>query len=176
MKLHNPGVFTPLALHILCCFSSPQFVSRMSRPWHQTFPNNMPNFPDTLGSTPRQHPVSTVNGWYGDEVIVNMGSDSRKGSVVGLPERYSPVHGTRYSQKLPRWPLTLPDSPALTDASSAVFRWVCRQSMMARFMGPTWGPSWADRAQVGPMLAPWTLLSGMMPFQIAKTLGSISII
>ena len=28
------------------------------------------------------------------------------------------------------------------------------------FMGPTWGPSGADRTQVGPMLAPWTLLSG----------------
>ena len=27
-------------------------------------------------------------------------------------------------------------------------------------MGPTWGPSWAERTQVGPMLAPWTLLSG----------------
>ena len=26
-------------------------------------------------------------------------------------------------------------------------------------MGPTWGPSGADRTQVGPMLAPWTLLS-----------------
>ena len=28
-------------------------------------------------------------------------------------------------------------------------------------MGPTWGPSGADRTQVGPMLAPWTLLSGV---------------
>ena len=27
-------------------------------------------------------------------------------------------------------------------------------------MGTTWGPSGADRTQVGPMLAPWTLLSG----------------
>ena len=27
-------------------------------------------------------------------------------------------------------------------------------------MGPTWGPSGADRTQVGPMLAPSTLLSG----------------
>ena len=26
-------------------------------------------------------------------------------------------------------------------------------------MGPTWGPSGADRRRVGPMLAPWTLLS-----------------
>ena len=29
-----------------------------------------------------------------------------------------------------------------------------------RFMGPTWGPSGADRTHVGPMLAPWTLLTG----------------
>ena len=37
--------------------------------------------------------------------------------------------------------------------------WVM-STMIARFMGPTWGPSGADRTQVGPMLAPWTLLSG----------------
>ena len=30
----------------------------------------------------------------------------------------------------------------------------------ARSMGPTWGPSGVDRTQVGPMLAPWILLSG----------------
>ena len=34
-------------------------------------------------------------------------------------------------------------------------------SLIARFMGPTWGPSGADRTQMGSMLAPWTLLSGM---------------
>ena len=34
-------------------------------------------------------------------------------------------------------------------------------SLIARFMGPTWGPSGADRTQVGPMLTPWTLLSGL---------------
>ena len=32
---------------------------------------------------------------------------------------------------------------------------------MARFMGPTWGSSGADRTQVGPMLVPWTLPSGL---------------
>ena len=31
---------------------------------------------------------------------------------------------------------------------------------ITRFMGRTWGPSRADRTQVGPMLAPWTLPSG----------------
>ena len=35
-------------------------------------------------------------------------------------------------------------------------------SLIARFMGTTWGPSGADRAQVGPMLAPWALLSGVL--------------
>ena len=33
-------------------------------------------------------------------------------------------------------------------------------ALIAGFMGPTWGPSGAYRTQVGPMLAPWTLLSG----------------
>ena len=33
-------------------------------------------------------------------------------------------------------------------------------TLIARFMGPTRGPSGADRTQVGPMLGPWTLLSG----------------
>ena len=34
-------------------------------------------------------------------------------------------------------------------------------SLIERLRGPTWGPSGADRTQVGPMLAPWTLLSGV---------------
>ena len=32
-------------------------------------------------------------------------------------------------------------------------------TLIARFIWPTWGPSGADRTQVGPMLAPWTLPS-----------------
>ena len=35
-----------------------------------------------------------------------------------------------------------------------------KATLIARFMGPTWGPSGAGRTQVGPMLVPWTLLSG----------------
>ena len=40
---------------------------------------------------------------------------------------------------------------------------LCRHAIstqIVRFMGPMWGPPGADRTQVGPMLAPWTLLSG----------------
>ena len=38
---------------------------------------------------------------------------------------------------------------------------MCRLFQIARFMGPTWGPPGADRTKVGPMFAPWTLLSGV---------------
>ena len=34
-------------------------------------------------------------------------------------------------------------------------------SQVAKFMGPTWGPTGSCRPQMGPMLAPWTLLSGL---------------
>ena len=34
-------------------------------------------------------------------------------------------------------------------------------SLIARFMGPTWGLPGADRTEVGPLLVPWTLLFGM---------------
>ena len=49
--------------------------------------------------------------------------------------------------------------------------WVKFTSLIARIMGPMWGLSGADRTQVGPMLAPWTLLSGMLcnPWDIALT-------
>ena len=32
----------------------------------------------------------------------------------------------------------------------------------------SWGPSGANRTQVGPMLAPWTLLSGILRFTISR--------
>ena len=38
-------------------------------------------------------------------------------------------------------------------------------SQIANFMGPTWGPPGSCRPQMGPMLAPWTLLSGMFNWQ-----------
>ena len=34
-------------------------------------------------------------------------------------------------------------------------------SRITKFVGPTWGPSGSCRPQMGPMLAPWTLLSGL---------------
>ena len=39
---------------------------------------------------------------------------------------------------------------------------LCGISQIARFMGPTWGPPGSCRPQLGPILAPWALLSGMI--------------
>ena len=36
-----------------------------------------------------------------------------------------------------------------------------KASQIAKFMGPTWGPPESCWPQVDPMLAPWTLLSGI---------------
>ena len=38
-------------------------------------------------------------------------------------------------------------------------------SLIARFMGPTWGPSVSCWSQMGPMLAPWTFLSGILSYK-----------
>ena len=42
-------------------------------------------------------------------------------------------------------------------------RWVTcpiQVTQIAKFMGPTWGPPGSYRPQMGPMLAPWTLVAG----------------
>ena len=45
----------------------------------------------------------------------------------------------------------------------ATHRWVSarQKSQIAKFMGPTWGPLGSCRPPMGPMLAPWILLSGL---------------
>ena len=45
---------------------------------------------------------------------------------------------------------------------------MARATLGARFMGPTWGPSGSGRTQVGPMLAPWTLLSGKLLYPLFR--------
>ena len=40
------------------------------------------------------------------------------------------------------------------------------RSQIVRFMGPTWVPPGSCRPQMGPMLVPWTLLSGLWFVQL----------
>ena len=44
--------------------------------------------------------------------------------------------------------------------------WFWSASQIAKFMGPTWGPNGACRPQMGPMLVPWILPSGLTYFCI----------
>ena len=50
-----------------------------------------------------------------------------------------------------------------------------KTTQIARFVGPTWGPPGSCRPQMGPMLAPWTLLLGELQWpkimETAKTLA-----
>ena len=57
--------------------------------------------------------------------------------------------------------LPLPDLADAPDTRTANFATGKEYPLIARFMGPTWGPSGTDRSQVGHILAPWTLLSGL---------------
>ena len=50
------------------------------------------------------------------------------------------------------------------------FSWIFLDSLIAMFMGPTCGPSGADRTQVGPMTAPWTLLSGLTQPNVTRVM------
>ena len=59
-------------------------------------------------------------------------------------------------------------TPWLPSASEAI---PMTSSLIAKFMGPTWGPSGADRTQVGPMLAPWILLTGLVPVKQSGLAG-----
>ena len=46
-------------------------------------------------------------------------------------------------------------------------------SQIAKFMEPTWGPPGSCRPQMGPMLAPWTLQSGVLYIHKRFTFSSV---
>ena len=52
--------------------------------------------------------------------------------------------------------------------ASSLSKGVQEISQIAKFMGPTWGQPGFCRPQMGPMLAPWTLLSGVVLAQHNK--------
>ena len=70
---------------------------------------------------------------------------------------YQIVTGVTSVVGVPSTHLVFSSTPVLTVSIDVVF--ILPMNLIARFMGPTWGPSGAERTQVGPMLAPWTMLS-----------------
>ena len=49
-------------------------------------------------------------------------------------------------------------------------RHIRKHSQIAKFMGPTWDPPGSCRPQMGPMLVPWTLLSGLLAYKSCRTM------
>ena len=69
------------------------------------------------------------------------------------------INGARYSRQL-------------SQRVVQIRAWISNiiPSLIAMFMGPIWGPFGADRTKVGPMLAQWTLLSGMVLYECIKSI------
>ena len=55
----------------------------------------------------------------------------------------------------------LADLPYKTEMTLIASARISIVSLIAKFMGPKWGPSGANRTQMCPMLALWILLSGI---------------
>ena len=111
--------------------------NKVKKGWHkhQFFP--IPHFPNEGGPVAPHACTSGPTGWY-------IYQASHAALHLGGQDRWQ--HGDWTQAKLYPW--------------SAYF-FPKRTFLIARFMGPTWGPSGADRTQVGPILAPWTILSGI---------------
>ena len=99
--------------------------------------------------------------------VFSLANIGMEGKVVDIPELIG--KSTSGTSNIRDWYKYLPCvvyRGHMSIIGSRVHRWPAEHktyvtSLLARFMGPTWGPSGDDRTQVDPMLAPWTLLSGM---------------
>ena len=54
----------------------------------------------------------------------------------------------------------------------AISQWVPKLPQIAKFRGPTWSPPGSYQHQMGPMLAPWTLLSGTILYKLFENCTS----
>ena len=136
---------------------------------------------------PRGSPVSTQNTQYTRRVQMIDRNDSQNGRIcspsVGITGvRFDPLvcvedlsnfrgrvtriyasHRTSFVQIM----ACLFGAPPVSDVGVVPTGPVVT-TLIARFMGPTWGPSGADRTQVGPMLGPWNFLSGRLQWNLNR--------
>ena len=53
---------------------------------------------------------------------------------------------------------------------ACIISFLKKGSQIAKFMGLTWGSPGSCRPQMGPMLAPWTLLLGLISYALPDSL------
>ena len=85
-------------------------------------------------------------------------------SYLHIRNSYTGKTTILYWIQLPCPLLLIPRLPPLVSPRQSMSDTCLISPLIARFMGPAWGPSGAARTQVWPMLAPWTLLSGTYCF------------
>ena len=111
--------------------------------------------------------ISIVYSWHRSFVQAQI-KETSKLRVTGLCEENSQVN---FPHKVPLTQKIFQIRLCIMTIAPVPVRWLwwelVKWALIARFMGPTWGPSGADRTQVGPMLAPWTSLSGGLALTIA---------
>ena len=88
------------------------------------------------------------------KILYNLDGVWELGRVLFICSSHCLVVLDRSAWHLPRgrWILTYPGRYLLPSLS-------VNHTQIAKFMGPTWGPPGSCRPQMGPMLAPWILLS-----------------
>ena len=88
-------------------------------------------------------PMSQIKGWFRSFLLIKW-----------APDDWKAIQANSAKQTFPIWIDMTVSTPQ--QCAQAVF------TQITRFMGPTWGPPGSCRPQMGPMLAPWTLLSGIL--------------
>ena len=102
--------------------------------------------------------------------------------ILGIPQGdcLKPVHSTSScytSGKMRQRHLSMmQETGVLEPRGTFTLTLFGKTYQIIRFMGPTWGPSWADRTQVGPMLAPYLGWLSLDPFVPRELLVHYSVV
>ena len=109
---------------------------------------------------------------YDDIFILNQGPGL---CIAGL--KGSDLHGQICYRENVKYPMknSISFRIKLRQREDIEYRLSSWPALITRFMGPKWGPSGPDRTQVGPMMAPWTLLSGWLHIKYRQYLTRIMV-
>ena len=120
-------------------------------------PHNTPHIPSRYNNEQTTKQTKAINNSY---IYINISckcDTNRAGhftldAYASRPVACVYVYAFYCYLSLQLWP------NAVTNTTHTI-KFIC--SLIARFMGPAWCPPGSFRPQMGPMLAPWTLLSGL---------------
>ena len=126
-----------------------------------------------LGVAITQYNIHHSQQYFGDVI-----DDNQQQAPRGLSQYQEAIYrykNPHYKDKTVSWCLIFTTKIPIPEKTVLILRWgpvyhfkisiqcdaiVTKTTQIAKFMAPTWGPPGSCWPQMGPMLAPWTLLSG----------------